>query len=176
MADQSWAMTGELVLSCNCTVFCPCVLSLGGHPPTEGYCQTWAGLRVDHGHFGDVDLSGLNLGLVGALPAAELIALARWGEMLDIGKLVGLGDLLQAEGDLYAAQGQTAAAADCHLKALEIILEVAASGEHEHNLRAVGPRLEELQARLAGAAVPEDLRAWLDDSLAAWSALPELPA
>ena len=68
MADQSWAMTGELVLSCNCTVFCPCVLSLGGHPPTEGYCQTWAGLRVDHGHFGDVDLSGLNLGLVLEIP------------------------------------------------------------------------------------------------------------
>lgn len=118
--------------------------------------------------------AGLNLGLVGALPAAELIALARWGEMLDIGKLVVLGDLLQAEGDLYAIQEQTGAAADCHLKALEILLEVAASGEH--NLRAVGPRLEGLQARLAEAAPPEDLRAWLNDSLAAWSALPELPA
>src|SRR5262249_38380170 len=32
MAEQFWAMTGELVLSCNCTVFCPCVLSLGNHP------------------------------------------------------------------------------------------------------------------------------------------------
>ena len=68
MADQSWAMKGELVLSCNCTVFCPCVLSLGNHPPTEGYCQTWAGFRVDSGHFGDVDLSGLNLGLVMEIP------------------------------------------------------------------------------------------------------------
>jgi hypothetical protein len=68
MADQSWAMKGELVLSCNCTVFCPCVLSLGGHPPTEGYCQTWAGFRVDSGHFGEVDLSGLNLGLIMEIP------------------------------------------------------------------------------------------------------------
>ena len=68
MADQSWAMKGELVLSCNCTVFCPCVLSLGSHPPTEGYCQTWAGFRVDSGHFGDVDLSGLNLGLIMEIP------------------------------------------------------------------------------------------------------------
>ena len=47
------------MLSCNCTVFCPCVLSLGQHPPTEGYCQTWAGFRIDAGHYGDVDLSGL---------------------------------------------------------------------------------------------------------------------
>ena len=68
MADQSWAMKGELVLSCNCTVFCPCVLSLGGHPPTEGYCQTWAGFRIDAGHFGEVDLSGLNLGLIMEIP------------------------------------------------------------------------------------------------------------
>ncbi|PSM20310.1 DUF1326 domain-containing protein [Nitratireductor sp. StC3] len=68
MADRSWTLKGELVLSCNCTVFCPCVLSLGYHPPTEGYCQTWAGFRIDAGHFGDVDLSGLNLGLVMEIP------------------------------------------------------------------------------------------------------------
>ena len=68
MMDQSWAMKGELVLSCNCTVFCPCVLSLGNHPPTEGYCQTWAGFRIDAGHFGEVDLSGLNLGLIMEIP------------------------------------------------------------------------------------------------------------
>lgn len=68
MADKSWALNGELVLSCNCTVFCPCVLSLGDHPPTEGYCQTWSGFRIDDGHFGDVDLSGINLGLVMEIP------------------------------------------------------------------------------------------------------------
>ena len=70
MAEQGWAMKGELVLSCNCTVFCPCVLSLGSHPPTEGYCQTWAGFRIDAGHFGEVDLSGLNLGLVMEIPGS----------------------------------------------------------------------------------------------------------
>jgi hypothetical protein len=58
MAVESWALKGELVLSCNCTVFCPCVLSLGQHPPSEGYCQTWAGFRIDEGHHGDADLGG----------------------------------------------------------------------------------------------------------------------
>lgn len=68
MADVEWALKGELVLSCNCTVFCPCVLSLGQHPPTEGYCQTWAGFRIDDGFHGDTDLSGLNLGLIMEIP------------------------------------------------------------------------------------------------------------
>ena len=56
------------MLSCNCTVFCPCVLSLGKHPPTEGYCQTWGGIRIDDGRFGDVDLSGLKLALMIEIP------------------------------------------------------------------------------------------------------------
>jgi hypothetical protein len=51
MADQSWAMRGELVFSCSCTVFCSCELSLGSYPATEGYCQTPGGSGVDNGHF-----------------------------------------------------------------------------------------------------------------------------
>ena len=65
---DSWSMKGELILSCNCTLFCPCVLSLGQHPPTEGYCQTWAGAHIEEGHFNDVDLSGLNVGLIADIP------------------------------------------------------------------------------------------------------------
>lgn len=65
---EAWHIKGELMLSCNCTVFCPCVLSLGKHPPTEGYCQTWGGVRIDDGRFGDVDLTGLNMGLVIEIP------------------------------------------------------------------------------------------------------------
>jgi hypothetical protein len=36
--------------------------------PTEGYCQTWAGFRIDNGYYGDTDLSGLNLGLIMEIP------------------------------------------------------------------------------------------------------------
>ncbi|TMV08768.1 DUF1326 domain-containing protein [Ruegeria sediminis] len=63
-----WAIKGELVLNCNCTVFCPCVVSLGKHAPTEGHCQTWGGVRIDSGHYGDEDLSGLNIGLLIEIP------------------------------------------------------------------------------------------------------------
>ena len=56
---STWSIEGELILNCNCTVFCPCVISLGKHPPTEGYCQAWAGVRIDKGVHDGVDLSGL---------------------------------------------------------------------------------------------------------------------
>lgn len=76
MSKDPWKLKGELVLSCNCTVFCPCVLSLGLHPPTEGYCQTWAGIKIDEGHFGDTDLSGLNMGLMLEIPG--LMSRGNW--------------------------------------------------------------------------------------------------
>ena len=63
-----WAIKGELILNCNCTVFCPCVISLGDHPPTEGYCMGWAGIRIDKGHYDGEDISGLNIGLLLEIP------------------------------------------------------------------------------------------------------------
>jgi len=64
----NWTLKGELILNCNCTVFCPCVVSLGKHPPTEGYCQAWVGIRIDDGTFGEESLSGLNVGLIMDIP------------------------------------------------------------------------------------------------------------
>lgn len=66
--SETWNIQGELILSCNCTVFCPCVLSLGQHPPTEGTCQAWAGVRIDQGRSGEVDLAGLHVGLILDVP------------------------------------------------------------------------------------------------------------
>ena len=65
---EGWAISGELVLNCNCTVFCPCVVSLGEHPPTEGTCKTWFAIRVDEGHFEGTDLSGLKIGMLVDIP------------------------------------------------------------------------------------------------------------
>ena len=67
---DAWTIKGDLVLSCNCTVFCPCVLSLGQHAPTEGYCQTWAGIHIEEGHRSDTDLSGIKVGLIARYPRA----------------------------------------------------------------------------------------------------------
>ena len=63
-----WRIKGELILNCNCTVFCPCVVSLGKHPPTEGYCQAWVGIRIDEGHYDGEALGGLNVGMIMDIP------------------------------------------------------------------------------------------------------------
>lgn len=70
MADKlpEWKLKGELILNCSCTVFCPCVVSLGKHPPTEGCCQAWMGVRVDEGHYDGEDLAHLNVGMVLDIP------------------------------------------------------------------------------------------------------------
>lgn len=68
MTPTNWAIKGELILNCSCDVFCPCVVSLGAHPPTEGYCHAWMGIIIDEGHFEGEDLSGLNVGLLVDIP------------------------------------------------------------------------------------------------------------
>jgi hypothetical protein len=65
---MAWTIDGELILNCSCTVFCPCVVSLGVHPPTEGYCQAWAGVRVDRGEIDGVGVAGLNVGMLLDIP------------------------------------------------------------------------------------------------------------
>ena len=37
----SWKIRGEPVLSCNCDVFCPCVVSLGRSEPTRSRYRDW---------------------------------------------------------------------------------------------------------------------------------------
>lgn len=64
----SWNIKGELILNCNCDVFCPCVVSLGKHAPTQGYCQGWGGVEITKGAYGDVPLDGLNVGLLLDIP------------------------------------------------------------------------------------------------------------
>ena len=69
-AVTGWHVNGELVLNCNCTVFCPCVVSLGEHPPTEGSCKAWMAVRIDDGAFNGIDLSGLNVAMFLDIPGS----------------------------------------------------------------------------------------------------------
>jgi len=93
-----------LILNCNCTVFCPCVVSLGKHPPTEGSCKAWMGVRIDEGSWGETDLSGLNIAMI-----------------LDIPGLMG-------EGNWKAAMYLDDRADDTQAAALEMIFTGQAKG------------------------------------------------
>ena len=68
MTPPAWAIKGELFLNCSCEVFCPCVVSLGAHPPTEGHCHAWMAITIDEGHYEGEDLGGLNIGLLVDIP------------------------------------------------------------------------------------------------------------
>jgi len=68
MVPTDWAIKGELFLNCSCELFCPCVVSLGAHPPTEGHCHAWMAIAIDAGHYEGEDLSGLNVGLMVDIP------------------------------------------------------------------------------------------------------------
>jgi hypothetical protein len=65
---EKWKIKGELIINCNCDVFCPCVISLGFHQPTEGKCQGWMGLNIEEGHYGDSDLTGLKTAILLDIP------------------------------------------------------------------------------------------------------------
>ena len=68
MSPVDWAIKGELFLNCSCEVFCPCVVSLGKHPPTEGHCHAWMAVAIDTGHYEGERLDGLNVGLLVEIP------------------------------------------------------------------------------------------------------------
>ena len=68
MSPTEWVIKGELFMNCSCDVFCPCVVSLGKHPPTEGDCKAWMAIIIDEGHFEGEDLSGLQIGLMVEIP------------------------------------------------------------------------------------------------------------
>jgi len=51
-----WYMEGPWFKNCNCDPGCPCDFNQN---PTHGNCHGIVAMRIDKGHFGDVDLSGL---------------------------------------------------------------------------------------------------------------------
>jgi hypothetical protein len=61
MAEQ-WQIKGDFIDFCKCSVPCPCSW---GQAPTEGDCDGVIGYRIREGHYGDVQLDGLNVAGLG---------------------------------------------------------------------------------------------------------------
>lgn len=56
MAFIEWRMRGPEIANCNCDWGCPCQFNA---LPTRGNCRAMTAMRIDEGHFGNVDLTGL---------------------------------------------------------------------------------------------------------------------
>ncbi len=55
MAYVDWRIHGPEIANCNCDWGCPCQFNA---LPTHGNCRAMTAMRIDEGHFGELDLSG----------------------------------------------------------------------------------------------------------------------
>lgn len=53
----NWKMKGQYLKNCNCLASCPCDTT--GFPAPHPFCEGMAGMNIQEGFFGEVDLSGL---------------------------------------------------------------------------------------------------------------------
>lgn len=65
MAMVDWYVEGVQFGNCNCAYGCPCQFEA---LPTYGDCHGFEVLRIDKGHFGDVELAGLNIAMLYTWP------------------------------------------------------------------------------------------------------------
>lgn len=65
MASTDWYVEGVSYGNCNCAYGCPCQFEA---LPTYGSCRGFEVLRIDKGRYGEVDLSGLKVGMLYAWP------------------------------------------------------------------------------------------------------------
>ncbi|MBX0294051.1 DUF1326 domain-containing protein [Haloarcula nitratireducens] len=58
---QKWTISGDYVEACNCDVACQCVWL---EPPDDDVCTVSLAWHIREGNYGDVDLSGLSVGML----------------------------------------------------------------------------------------------------------------
>ena len=67
MAAEDWALSGTMIVACNCDYGCPC--NVNGRP-SLGKCEggwTW---RIDEGRYGETSLDGLAFSIFADWPGA----------------------------------------------------------------------------------------------------------
>jgi hypothetical protein len=67
MAHVDWRIKGVKISVCNCNYGCPCQFYA---PPTYEKCEGLDVLDIEEGHFGDVSLDGLRVGLIAGWPGS----------------------------------------------------------------------------------------------------------
>jgi hypothetical protein len=64
MADvQTWSIKGQWFDVCRCAIPCPCSWA---EPPDDDYCEGILAWHIQQGHYGDVQLDGLNVAMLGS--------------------------------------------------------------------------------------------------------------
>ena len=67
MASEKWRLKGHWLKNCSCAYGCPCDFNA---LPTRGNCQGMVTMKIERGHFDDLDLSGLGFAVIVDFPGA----------------------------------------------------------------------------------------------------------
>jgi len=98
VTDAGWALTGTMLVACNCDYGCPC--NVNGRP-TAGKCEGGWMWRIESGHYGDASLDGLAFAIFADWPAAIHEgggkAIARYDERADDAQREALTTLLRGD-------------------------------------------------------------------------------
>jgi hypothetical protein len=71
-----WHLSGDFLELCNCRVGCPCLLIGQTVAPTEGTCDGGFVWHIEQGHFGGVEVDGLNFAFIHSAPG--IMAEGNW--------------------------------------------------------------------------------------------------
>ncbi|MFB6166546.1 MAG: DUF1326 domain-containing protein [Haloarculaceae archaeon] len=117
---EAWSLTGDYLEACNCDVACQCIWL---EEPDDGACTASLGWHVREGQYGDVDLSGLSVGMLIATEEGVMFGPGTgWDVVLVIDEAAD-DDQRAAIEDIFTGQagGIWAAVADTHVQSAEVV-------------------------------------------------------
>ncbi|AFK21174.1 DUF1326 domain-containing protein (plasmid) [Haloferax mediterranei ATCC 33500] len=116
---EEWHLTGDYVEACNCDIACQCIWL---EPPDGDVCTVSLAWDIQDGHYGDVDLGGLAVGMLVYTDEGVMFDPdVAWHIVLLVDEDAD-GEQQAALEDIYLgrAGGIWAAVADAHVESAEV--------------------------------------------------------
>ncbi|WP_226039357.1 DUF1326 domain-containing protein [Natrinema sp. DC36] len=116
---QEWTIEGDYVEACNCDVACQCVWM---ESPDDDVCTVSLAWHIEEGSYGDVDLSGVDVGMLISTDEGVMFAPeTEWDIVLLIDETAN-DDQREALEDIYSgrAGGIWAPVADTHVRSADV--------------------------------------------------------
>lgn len=117
---EQWQLKGDYVEACNCDVTCQCIWL---EPPDDNACTVSLAWDIQDGQYGDVDLSGLSVGMLISTDEGVMFGPdTGWGVVLLIDEAAN-DEQRTALEDIYfgRAGGIFAPVADTHVETAEVV-------------------------------------------------------
>ncbi|MCY4420916.1 MAG: DUF1326 domain-containing protein [Gammaproteobacteria bacterium] len=131
MTTTDWSVEGNYFESCSCDNLCPCILLAD---PTVGSCTALVGWSIEKGHYGDVSLDGIKVGVwlqsPGNLTAGNWRLALYVDENADDAQFSAIGALWSGEGGGHLAVIASLVSNVLSVKKAKISFESTAEKKH----------------------------------------------